>query len=419
MTTAFSVAGRMAGGPAKVSIVASAIFGSVSGSAVANVATTGQFTIPLMKRMGYKAHFAGAVEAVASSWGVCTPPIMGAGAFIMAELLEIPYFTVVKAAIVPCVLTYLSLFVITHFESLKLGLKGQPGADLPNFLGTLRRGYHVLFPLLVLFVLVLSNYPVMNAALFSILSILGFSLFKKSTRFTLPKLYSALRDGALTMLEVACACAGIVIGVINLTGLGLKFASFVVSFSQGNLYLVLFLTMAVLLILGMGLPATASYLIGVAVAGPALIEIGIQPLPAHLFIFYFAAISSITPHIALAAYVGAGIAGSRPLKTGFTACWLGLVSFIIPYMFVQHQGLLMEGAWPAIISACVPATIGVVYLGISITGFLFGPMSWIERLFVSAAGLLAICPDITADIIGVVAGIVVLICHYSRKTEPS
>jgi len=417
--TAFSVAGRMTGGPAKVAIAASAIFGTVSGSAVANVATTGQFTIPLMKRMGYKSHFAGAISAVASSWGVCTPPIMGAGAFIMAELLEIPYFSVVKAAIVPCVLTYLSLFVTTHYESLKLGLKGQPAHQLPHFLETLRRGYHVLFPLVVLFVLVMSNYPVMNAALVSILSILGFSLLKRSTRFTIPKLYSALRDGALTMLEVACACAcaGIVIGVINLTGLGLKFASFVVSFSQGNVYLVLFLTMIVLLILGMGLPATASYLIGVAVAGPALIQIGIEPLPAHLFIFYFAAISSMTPPIALAAYVGAGIAGSRPLTTGFTACWLGLASFVIPYMFVQHQGLLLEGSLSAVIYACATAAIGVVYLGISISGFLFGRMSWMERLFMLAAGLLAIHPNVTTDILGVATGIAILIYHYVCRTE--
>jgi TRAP transporter 4TM/12TM fusion protein len=325
----------------------------------------------------------------------------------------------VKAAIVPCVLTYLSLFVTTHYECLKLGLKGQPADELPRAAGAFRRGVHVIVPLALLFVLVLSNYPVMNAALVSILCIIGLSLFKREHRFNIARLYQALRDGAYTMLEVACACAcaGIVIGVINLSGLGLKFASFVIGLSQGNVHLVLVLTMIVVLILGMGLPATASYLIGVSVAGPALTRVGIAPLPAHLFIFYFAAISSITPPIALAAYVGAGIAGSNPLKTGFTACWLGLVSFVIPYMFVQHAGLLLEGTVAHIVAACIPAAIGVVYMGIGITGFLFIRMRWYERLTLLIAGVMAVYPELTTDLVGIAVGAALIFFQYLQMRK--
>jgi TRAP-type uncharacterized transport system fused permease subunit len=256
----------------------------------------------------------------------------------------------------------------------------------------------------------------MNAALISIISILILSSLHRTTRFSFQRLFHALRDGAFTMLEVACACAcaGIVIGVINLSGLGLKFASFVVGLSHGEVYLVLVLTMVVVLILGMGLPATASYLIGVAVAGPALIQVGIDPLPAHLFIFYFAALSSITPPIALAAYVGAGIAGARPMRTGFTACGIGLVSFIIPYMFVQHQGLLLQGDLSGVAFACIPAAIGVVLLGIGITGHFLKTMAWYERLGMFVGGLLAVYPEPVTDLAGVLLGGVILALQYLK-----
>ncbi|MDP3057966.1 MAG: TRAP transporter permease, partial [bacterium] len=340
---AFAATGHMKGGPAKTAVLASGLMGSISGSSVANTVTTGAFTIPAMKKVGYDKDFAGAVEAAASTGGQIMPPVMGAAAFIMAEMTGIPYFEIVKAAAIPAILYYLAVATMVHLEAVKTGLVGIPKHLLPKASDTLRRGWHLLIPLVAIVYFLMSGLTPFRAAFLSIISAILASSLKKETRISVRDFFKALENGARGAIGVAaaCACAGLVVGVVTLTGLGLKFAALISGLAAGNLLLTLFLTMIASIIMGMGLPTTAKYIILAAMAAPVIVKLGVPLISAHLFILYFGVVADITPPVALAAYAGAGIAGGSAMKTGFKAVKLASAAFLIPYIFVINPALIL------------------------------------------------------------------------------
>ncbi len=352
-----SLFGTVRGGPGKVSVMSSSLFGTVSGSAVANVMVDGWLTIPMMKKVGFKAHVAGAIEAVASTGGQIMPPVMGAAAFIMAEILGVPYYKVALAAAIPALLYYFCLFIVIDLEAAKLGISGLKRADLPKFKDVMLSEGHLLIPLFILIVmLIVFLYSPMKASLYTIIAILLVSYLKPKSRMTPRKIFAALREGGINTISVAsaCACAGIIVGMFSLSGLGHKLSYILVQISGGSLFLLLFLTAVCNVILGMGMPTTAVYIILATLAAPALVKLGISPMAAHLFVFYFGCLSHITPPVALAAYAGASLAGAPPMKTGFAAWRIGLVGFIVPFMFVYGPALILEDSVLNIIIACLP-----------------------------------------------------------------
>lgn len=409
--------GVVRGGPAKIAIFSSGFFGTISGSAVANVVATGTFTIPMMKRIGYRPHFAGAVEAVASTGGLIMPPVMGAAAFVMAEILGIPYISICLAAAIPAVLYYFSLFVFIDLEAAKTGLKGIPQEEKPLIKQVLRAGGHLLIPpALLVYLLAVVHWSPMKAGFYAILATVVVAMMRKNTRLDGRKLVSALRKGATGALQVAavCACAGIVISIVSITGLGLTFSSVLIQLAHGNLFLLLVLAMIASLILGMGLPATPCYIILAVLAAPAIVEMKISPMAAHLFVFYFGCISAITPPVAVAAYAGAAIAGSDAMRTGYTAWRLGLAAFIVPFMFIYGPPLIMVGTIIEIIQASVTALIGVAFLAASIQGFFLTRLVPVERIFLFGAALLLIKPGWMTDLTGIVIGMIIAVIHVSR-----
>lgn len=400
---AMALAGRSRGGPAKVAILSSALLGSINGSAVANVVTTGAFTIPLMKKVGYSKEYAGAVEATASCGGQILPPVMGAAAFIMAEYLGVPYMTVVTAAIIPAVLYYLAVLTMVHFQACKKGMTGVPADQLPNMKLVLREKGHLLVPLFILLYLLLSGYTPIYAAFFSILATVIISALKKATRMDLKAILRALEDGARTTLSVAVSCAvvGLIIGISSLTGFGLKLASAILFLGQGLLMPTLVLTMFACIILGMGLPSIPAYIITVTMAAPALAKMGVPALVAHMFVFYFGMLANLTPPVALAAFAGAGIAGGNPTKTGFVALRLALAGFIVPFIFVYDPAMLMINATAGQIAMItITATIGVISLGAALEGFLLTPLALPVRVAMFLSALALIKPGAITDIIG-------------------
>ncbi|MBN2568757.1 MAG: TRAP transporter permease, partial [Deltaproteobacteria bacterium] len=323
---AYGIAGRSRGGPAKAAIVASSLFGTMSGSSVANVVTTGTFTIPLMKKTGYKPFYAGAVEAVASSGGLIMPPIMGAGAFVMAEITGIAYSDIVIAAFLPAILLYFSIFAQVDFEAGKEKLKPLSKEELPNLKEALMKRGHMMLPLLILiYFLMIKRTSPMPAGLWAVVITVAIGMIKPLTRMNLKGFFGGLINAGKSMMPVAtaCACSGLIIGVISLTGVGLKFSNIIVEIAQGNIIVALVLVMISTIILGMGVPPTASYIVMSTLGAPSLVQMGVPMLPAHLFIFYFAAFANITPPVALAAYAASGVAGSNPMRTGFQAFKLG------------------------------------------------------------------------------------------------
>jgi len=409
--------GVVRGGPAKIAIFSSGFFGTISGSAVANVVGTGTFTIPMMKRIGYRPHFAGAVEAVASTGGLIMPPVMGAAAFVMAEIIGVSYVSICLAAAIPAVLYYLSLFVFIDLEAAKTGLRGIPKEEKPQFKEVIREGGHLLIPpALLVYLLAIVQWSPMKAGFYTILATVVMAMMRKNTRLDGRKLASALHKGATGALQVAavCACAGIVISIVSITGLGLTFSSVLIQLAHGNLFLLLVLTMIASLILGMGLPATPCYIILAVLAAPAIVEMNISPMAAHLFVFYFGCISAITPPVAVAAYAGAAIAGSDPMRTGYTAWRLGLAAFIVPFMFIYGPPLIMVGTLIEIIQASVTALIGVAFLAASIQGFFLTRLVPVERIFLFAAALLLIKPGWMTDLAGIVIGMIIAVIHVSR-----
>ncbi len=397
---AFSLTGTRRGGPAKAAVVSSALFGTISGSAVSNVVTTGTFTIPLMKKVGYRPVFAGAVEAVASTGGQIMPPVMGTAAFVMAEFTGIPYEKIIIAAIIPAILYFVAVYFMLDFEAITLGLKGLPRKDLPDLGETLRRGFHLLLPLVVLvyFLVVRGTSPLM-AAVFSMFSVIVISWLKAATRMGPRKILNALSEGSSGVVEVAASCgsAGIIIGVLTLTGLGMKLVVAIIDIAGGVLFLVLILTMLVSFVLGMGMPTAPAYIICAAVAAPAIVKMGVPIMAAHLFVVYFACLSTITPPVALAAYAGAGIAGAGPIRVGFTAVRLGIAAYIIPFMFIYAPAILMIGRVDQILLAIPTALLGSYALarGVQSRG-----AHWLERGLMIAAALLLIKPGIYTDLAG-------------------
>lgn len=413
-----SIAGKAPGGPAKVAVISSGFFGTISGSAVANVVGTGTYTIPLMKKTGYRPHFAGAVEAVASSGGQLMPPVMGAAAFVISEMTGISYLRICAAALIPAILYYASLFTAVHLEAKRTGLRGLSDEEVPKLAHTLKsQGYLAISALVLVYFLAIKLTSPSYAAFWAIISAILLSFVKRETRLGLQGFIRALEAGAKNALSVvaACAAAGIVVGVVTLTGLGLKFSGMVLSLSHGNVYLTLFLTMLSSLILGMGLPTTAAYIICAILAVPALKNLGVPELAAHLFVFYFAIISAITPPVALAAYAGAGIAKSDPMKTGWTACRIGLAAFIIPYIFVFNTSLLMYGKLFEIIWVSITALLGTVLLACSTIGWFLTNLQFWERILVFMSSICLIEPRLSTDILAVLFFAPVLVNQIRSK----
>ncbi|MBW1993624.1 MAG: TRAP transporter permease, partial [Deltaproteobacteria bacterium] len=389
MDLALSLAGKSTGGVAKVAVVSSGMMGMISGSTVANVATTGAVTIPMMKRRGYPPHIAGAIEAVASTGGQFTPPIMGAAAFIIAEFIGVSYIKVAFAAAIPAGIYYVLLFFAIHFISLRMGFLGLPAEEIPSFRNAFFQSIHLTFPISVLVILMVLNYTPMFAALWSILALLTSCMFREETRLNVKKLLLGLEKGGATMapISTACATAGLVVGVLAMTGLGMKFSYLLVTISRNNLFIALFLTMLASLLLGMGLPTSASYLILAAIGAPALIKMGAPKMGAHLFIFYFAIISNITPPVCLASYTAAGLAGARPQKTAFEAVRISIVLYVIPYIFVYHPALILEAAVSDILIAVPTYVLGVICAAAAMQNHLIVRNRVYERALIMLAGI--------------------------------
>ena len=398
-----AIAGWASGGPAKVAVLSSALMGTVSGSSVANVVGTGSFTIPMMKKMGYSKEFAGAVEAAASTGGQLMPPIMGAAAFLMAEFMGVPYIDVVKAAAIPAVLYYAGVWIGVHLEAKKCGLKGIPRNELPSFSSLFVERGHLALPLAGIIYLLVSGYSPTRAALAAIVLAIFASFLRKSTRMKPIEIVQGLEKGAKAVLGVmiACASAGIIIGIVTKTGVGLKLAGALIDLAGGQLLPAMFFTMITSLILGMGVPTTANYVITSTIAAPALIQMGVPIMGAHLFVFYFGIIADVTPPVALAAYAGAGISGGNPMKTGVTASKLAVAAFVIPYIFVLSPSLLMINVTaPELAWSLVTSLVGMFGLGAAMIGYWYAPINMLMRVCFFAGGLLLIDPGLLTDVVG-------------------
>lgn len=412
---AYALTGKMKGGPAEAAVLSSAMMGSINGSAVANVVTTGTFTIPLMKKVGYKKEYAGAVEAVASTGGQILPPVMGVAAFVMADLTGIPYSHIVLAGIIPGLLYYISLGSAVYFEAGRLGIEAEKNEKLLRVKAILKEGYYYFIPIIILvFCLLVLKLSASYSGFFAILSILAIGIVKVGIvdhRFPFKELKEASLHAAKSAVPVAIACAsaGIVIGIVSMTGLGVRFAQIVFDVSNGNLFLMLLMTMIACIILGMGLPSTAAYVIAATVAAPALLKAGISPIASNLFVFYFAIISFITPPVAMSAYAASGIADSDAMKTGVQAFKLGIAGFIIPFMFVYYPGLLIvDTSFLASISSLFIALLAVVMIAIAFEGWLGKNLSLPIRLLLASVAIIMVIPNIVFNIVGIIASIALL-----------
>lgn len=421
-----ALVGRSAGGPAKVAVIASALMGMINGSALANVATTGAITIPLMKKTGYRAEFAAAVESVASTGGQFAPPVMGAVGFIMAEFLGISYTVVLKAAIIPAFLYYAGLIMAVHFEAKRLGLKGIVKENIPDGLKVIKEKGYLLLPLFTLLIIMFLGYTPLYAAIFSIFAAVICSWFRKETRMYLKDIVLACEEGAKAAVSVGIACViiGIIVGTVSLTGLGLKFGYVILQFvGEGELIKGGFLVMIMSTILGMGVPGVAAYVIVTAVAVPVLIQVGALPIAAHMFCLIYACLSNITPPVAMSSYVAAGIANSNQNITSLIAVKLGLTGFILPFFFLTNPVLLIgcapEGtAALVVIRTLLTATIGIVVLAAGLEGWLIKSCSWPERILAIIIAYLFVDTTGTTDVIGL-ALLIALIAYqiFTLKKE--
>ena len=402
---AMGVAGGLTGGPAKAAVIASATQGTISGSSVANTVGTGSVTIPLMKSIGYRAEFAAATEAAASTGGQLMPPVMGAAAFIMTEFTNLPYITIALSAAIPAALYFTGVFMMVHLEAKKTGLRGLTRAELPNPLKLLKEKWFLALPIVVIMYLLVGGYTPMRAALFAIVSAILVSYIRKDTRMKPIQIIEGLDEGARSALPVvmACATAGIIVGIVTLTGLGVKFSTGILILSGGNVYLAMLFTMFASIILGMGMPTTANYIVQATIAAPVLVELGIPVIAAHLFVFYFGIIADITPPVALAAFAGSGIAGSNPFKTGVQASKLAFAAYLVPYIFATHPMLVLVDWTPvALIMSLATALIGMYAIASSVSGFMNTRIQGIMRLVLAVGGLLLIVPGNTTNIGGIV-----------------
>ncbi len=414
-----ALVGRFSGGPAKVAVVASALEGMVSGSSVANTVGSGAVTIPLMKKTGYKPEFAAAAEASASTGGQIMPPIMGAAAFLMAETVGVPYSNIVVRAILPAILYFAGVFITVHLEAKKEGLRGLTKEELPRIVPLLKKTY-LLLPLMVLIFLVgTSTRSIAYAAVIAILVAIVVSLFNKENRITPKKIWEALAAGAQGMVTVAVACgiAGIVAGLISVTGLAYMLFNSIVAIAGNHLIIALFLTMLCCIVLGMGVPTTANYCIMAATCAPILVQMGVPILAAHFFVFYFGIVADLTPPVALAAYAGAAIAQANPMKTAVTATKLAIGAFIVPYVFALNPAMLFIGTSSVmeIILIVITSLIGIFAVSAALEGYMFGHMRWYERLISISGGLLLIYPGIVTDSIGLSLLAVVIVIQLITK----
>jgi TRAP transporter 4TM/12TM fusion protein len=410
---ATTVGGRFRGGPAKIAVIASSLFGTINGSAVANVVGTGVFTIPLMKRVGYTPRFAGAVEAVASTGGQIMPPVMGAAAFVMAEMMGVPYLTVVKAAIIPAALYYLSVFAAVHLVAVRDDLQTITAEEMRTVRRGMWRRMHLLVPLLYLVWQIFDGYSPTTAALRAGALAIVISWITRATRMGWREVLVALRDGAEKSLTVAvpCAAAGIIIGTIVQSGLGLKITTLLLALSGGQLLPTLLVAMGVCIVLGMGMPTTSAYILTAVLMAPALVNLGIPPMAAHLFVFYFACLSMLTPPVALAAYAAAGLSGATVWETGWVAFAISLPSFIVAYGFVYNQGLIMAGSTVQIIGTTFTAACGTVAMAGAVVGFLAARTTWVERALLFVAAPMLIVPEFYTDL----AGLAILLAVVARQ----
>lgn len=410
-----AIAGFAAGGPAKVAVLTSALQGTISGSSVSNTVSTGSFTIPLMKSLGYKPEFAAAVEAAASTGGQIMPPIMGAAAFLIAEAVGVPYLEVAKAAIIPAVLYFTGIWMMIHLEAKKLGLVGIPREQLPKVGPILKERGHLILPIIVIIVLLAMDKSPIYAATRGILAAIIAPYLRKSTHVPVKDLFEALINGARNIISVACACgvAGMIVGIVTLTGLGLKLGGGLIAAAGGMVSLTLFFTMITSLILGMGVPTTANYLITSTIAAPIVMQLGVPALAAHLFTFYFGILADITPPVALAAYAGSAIAKGNPFKTGVQATKLAIAAFIIPYIFVMNPALIMiDTTFMEIVRITATSLIGMFGISGGMTGWVYGHANIAERIGLIVGGLMLINPSVVTDISGV--GIIAAILIYQK-----
>ena len=431
---AYALTGWSRGGPAKAAIIASGMLGSISGSSVANAVTSGAFTIPLMKKVKYSAAFSAGVEAAASTGGQIMPPIMGAAAFIMAEFLGVPFVDIALAALVPAILYFISLIMMTHFRAGRLGLKPIGKDEVPSFWPTFIRGVHLTIPLVILIVMILQGYSPQRAVFYAIILMVLIMLLEsayirlvKEEKRSLADLkhvlmqtggsiYEAFQEGTKKAIQVAiaCACAGIIVGTITMTGLGLKLAGYIEIFSQGVLFYGLVLTMIASLILGIGLPTTAKYIVLATLVAPALMRLDVSSaIGAHLFILYFAIYADITPPVSLTAYATAGLAGAEPLKASIEAFKLGLCGYLIPFIFIYNPTLILMGEPFYIILALITATVGIISLAAAIQGYLVHNLGILERFLFAGGALFNIYPGITSDAVGIGVLAIAFFIHWN------
>lgn len=436
------VAGRYAGGPAKVSVFSSALFGMISGSSIANTVTTGALTIPAMKRIGYRPHFAAAVEATSSTGGQITPPIMGAAAFIMIEFLEMPYRTILLAATVPAMMHYLGIFTMVHLEAKRLGLRGLRPDEMPRFAKVIREGWPTLIPLVLLIAIIASGRTPYMAAFWGITACIVVGFLNPRDRLTPRDLYNCFKVGAQYALAVGASAAavGIIVGVVSLTGMGFKISFMVTSASQQlaevilplipfglaslqgiTLFLTLIFTAIACILLGAGIPTTATYIVLVSIAAPALGLLGVAPIVAHFFVFYYGVLADITPPVALAAYAGAGIAGANPFKAGNTAFRLASAKALVPFVFLYSPAMLIvtDGfTWQAFATTVIGCAIGIILIGAALTGYFITHMTAIERGITFVAAMLFVAPGLKSGLVGLILMIPIMASQLARrKTE--
>ena len=433
------IAGKFSGGPAKVAIFSSAFMGTISGSSIANTVTTGSLTIPAMKKVGYPSHFSGAVEAASSTGGQITPPILGAAAFIMVEYLEIPLKDILAAALIPALLHYFGIFIMVHLEAKKLGLRGLTQEEMPNLAKVIKDNWLSLVPLIILVYFILSGRTPDFAAIYGIISCITIGFIKPSNRLNIKDLWNCLASGAKNTLAVGAAaiCVGIIVGVVTLTGVGFRLGFVVIQtagdisnffsniwpisfflFEDLRLFFSLVLIAISCIIMGAGIPTTATYIILVAVAAPALAQLGIEPLVAHFFVFYYGVLADITPPVALAAYAASGIAKSNPFRTGNTAFRLGIAKALVPFVFVYSPSLLLitgEFQINQLIITLIGTLIGIALIGIAFSGYWFRPLKKYEQIFIGFGSLFFVAPGTVSMVIGLIIILPMIFLQFYKK----
>ena len=413
----FALAGRRRGGPAKVAVLSSALMGTINGTSAGNVAATGTFTIPLMKKVGYPPRSAAAIEAAASTGGQLMPPVMGAGAFIMAEITGIKYSQIMLSAALPSLLYFLAVYFMVDNESRRLNMRGLTAEELPRMGEVLRRAY-MFAPLVILIGGLIGGYSVIRAGTLGLISALIVSWLHAETRMGPRRILDALHLGAKGSIQLmaVCACAGIIVGVIGLTGVGLRFSSLILSIAGDSQFLALVFAMVISVLLGMGMPTTAAYAVAASVVAPGLIKLDISPLVAHMFVFYYAVISAITPPVALAAYAGAAIAGSEPMRTSVTAFVYGMAAFLVPFMFFYSPALLLQGGdWVQIAHYAFTALVGVFLLAASLQQWFLGLLATVPRLALLCAAVLLVAGGLVTDLIGLGLAVAVALWQLARR----